>query len=116
MGRMKFVARVRADFLVAALALGVLTIVVLVAVVPRVAMGGETPSSAISAEQLSSATAAKPASSASFDLEREPTLFLVGYAHLDTQWRWEYPQVIREFLPRTMKDNFDFFEKYPHYV
>src|SRR5262249_45817946 len=53
---------------------------------------------------------------AAFDLEREPTLFLVGYAHLDTQWRWEYPQVIREFLPHTMKDNFDLFEKYPHYV
>ena len=50
------------------------------------------------------------------DLERELTLFVVGYAHLDTQWRWEYPQVIREFLPRTMKDNFDLFEKYPHYV
>lgn len=46
----------------------------------------------------------------------KPTLFVVGYAHLDTQWRWEYPQVIREFLPRTMHDNFSLFEKYPHYV
>lgn len=49
------------------------------------------------------------------DLSR-PTLFVVGYAHLDTEWRWEYPQVIREFLPRTMHDNFSLFEKYPHYV
>ncbi|MGH9731829.1 MAG: hypothetical protein ACRD4A_09020, partial [Candidatus Acidiferrales bacterium] len=28
------------------------------------------------------------------DLKHQPTLYLVGYAHLDTQWRWEYPQVI----------------------
>ena len=50
------------------------------------------------------------------DLAQDPTLFLVGYAHLDTQWRWEYPQVIREYLPSTMHDNFALFEKYPHYV
>src|ERR1043165_4363461 len=50
------------------------------------------------------------------DLTREPTLYVVGYAHLDTQWRWEYPQVINEFLPRTMHDNFRLFEKYPSYV
>jgi alpha-mannosidase len=50
------------------------------------------------------------------DLTKEPTLYVVGYAHLDTQWRWEYPQVIREFLPKTMHDNFALFEKYPHYV
>src|ERR687886_1330750 len=50
------------------------------------------------------------------DLSREPTLYVVGYAHLDTQWRWEYPQVINEFLPKTLHDNFALFEKYPHYV
>jgi alpha-mannosidase len=50
------------------------------------------------------------------DLTTEPTLYVVGYAHLDTQWRWEYPQVINEFLPRTMRDNFALFEKYPNYV
>ena len=50
------------------------------------------------------------------DLAKDPTLFVVGYAHLDTQWRWEYPQVIREYLPSTMHDNFVLFEKYPHYV
>src|SRR5918993_1048630 len=50
------------------------------------------------------------------DLTKEPTLYVVGYAHLDTQWRWEYPQVINEFLPRTMRDNFEMFEKYPSYV
>jgi alpha-mannosidase len=50
------------------------------------------------------------------DLAKEPTLYVVGYAHLDTQWRWEYPQVISEFLPKTLHDNFALFEKYPHYV
>ena len=24
------------------------------------------------------------------DLTREPTLFVVGYAHLDTEWRWNF--------------------------
>jgi alpha-mannosidase len=50
------------------------------------------------------------------DLTKQPTLYVVGYAHLDTEWRWEYPQVISEFLPKTMHVNFDFFEKYPHYI
>ncbi|WP_263377880.1 alpha-mannosidase [Granulicella paludicola] len=50
------------------------------------------------------------------DLTKEPTLYAVGYAHLDTEWRWEYPQVIDEYLYRTMHDNFNLFEKYPHYI
>jgi len=50
------------------------------------------------------------------DLSKEPTLYVIGYAHLDTQWRWEYPQVINEFLPNTMRDNFALFEKYPNYT
>lgn len=45
-----------------------------------------------------------------------PTLYVVPYAHLDTEWRWEYPQVIGEYLPKTMRNNFALFEKYPHYV
>jgi alpha-mannosidase len=54
--------------------------------------------------------AAKP------DLTKEPVLYVVGYAHLDTEWRWEYPQVINEYLRKTMEDNFKLFDKYPHYV
>ena len=50
------------------------------------------------------------------DLSQGNTLYLVGYAHLDTQWRWSYPQVIREFIPNTMHNNFRLFEKYPDYV
>jgi len=47
---------------------------------------------------------------------KDPTLYVVGYAHLDTEWRWEYPQVINDYIRHTMEDNFSLFEKYPHYV
>ncbi|HLK62430.1 MAG TPA: glycoside hydrolase family 38 C-terminal domain-containing protein [Bryobacteraceae bacterium] len=50
------------------------------------------------------------------DITREPTLYVVPYAHLDTQWRWEFPQSISEYLLKTMRVNFDYIEKYPHYV
>ena len=50
------------------------------------------------------------------DLTKQSTLYVVGYAHLDTEWRWEYPQVIQEFLRKTMQDNFRLLERYPHYV
>jgi alpha-mannosidase len=41
---------------------------------------------------------------------------VVGYAHLDTEWRWEYPQVISEYIRKTMEDNFTLLDKYPHYI
>jgi alpha-mannosidase len=50
------------------------------------------------------------------DITKVPTLYVVPYAHLDTQWRWEFPQTIGEYLPNTMRVNFDYIEKYPHYV
>ena len=50
------------------------------------------------------------------DLTRQPTLYVVGYAHLDTEWRWEYPQVISEYLRNTLHDNFALIDKYPHYI
>src|SRR5271166_1881582 len=50
------------------------------------------------------------------DLTKQPTLYVVGYAHLDTEWRWEYPQVIDEYLRKTMEQNFKLFERYPHYI
>ena len=37
------------------------------------------------------------------DLTREPTLFVVGYAHLDTEWRWDFETTIRENLPKTIR-------------
>src|SRR5260370_23552016 len=55
-------------------------------------------------------TAEKP------DLSKQPTLYVVGYGHLDTGWRWAYPQVIDEYIRKTMEDNFTLIDKYPHYV
>jgi len=39
------------------------------------------------------------------DLSRERVLYEIGYSHLDTQWRWAYPQVIREYIPDTVRSN-----------
>jgi alpha-mannosidase len=50
------------------------------------------------------------------DITKQPTLYVVPYAHLDTQWRWEFPQVISEYLLKTMRVNFYYIDKYPHYV
>src|ERR1700682_2320012 len=50
------------------------------------------------------------------DLTKQPTLYVVGYAHLDTEWRWEYPQTIREYLSKTLRNNFALADKYPHYI
>jgi alpha-mannosidase len=52
----------------------------------------------------------------SIDLTQNKTLFLVGYAHLDTQWRWAYSTVIRDYIAHTLHDNFKLIEKYPDYI
>jgi alpha-mannosidase len=71
----------------------------------------QTPAKSDSTSQ--SKTATTPTSP---DLTKQPTLYNVGYAHLDTEWRWEYPQSIQEYLSKTMRNNFVLFEKYPHYI
>lgn len=50
------------------------------------------------------------------DITKTPTLYVVPYAHLDTQWRWEMPQSISEYMLKTMRVNFDYIDRYPHYV
>jgi len=75
--------------------------------------------STLAVAALNAATAPVSAPpSATLDLtdSKHPALFLVGYAHLDTQWRWDYPMTIREFLPNTFNDNFARFEKFPRYI
>jgi alpha-mannosidase len=57
-----------------------------------------------------------PSATPAVDLSKQPTLYVVGYAHLDTEWRWEYPKSIQEYLSKTLRNNFDLFEKYPHYI
>ena len=38
------------------------------------------------------------------------------YSHLDTQWRWDYPHTVKEYILNTMRDNFKLLEKYDNYV
>lgn len=51
-----------------------------------------------------------------YNLKKDKVLFTVGYAHLDTEWMWDYPATINDNLKRTMEENFYLFEKYPDYV
>src|SRR5579862_9861569 len=71
------------------------------------------PGSSLPADSNSNAGSETPEKP---DLAKMPTLYVVGYAHLDTEWRWEYPQVINEYIRNTMEENFKLFDKYPHYV
>lgn len=51
-----------------------------------------------------------------YDISKEKVLYTVGYAHLDTEWNWDYPTTINEYIKNTMEENFYMFEKYPDYV
>ena len=78
--------------------------------------GVRMAATAAAAALLGAAPATSPATRPAIDLSTGQTLYAVGYAHLDTQWRWAYPQVIRRFLANTLHDNFPLIEKYPDYV
>ncbi|MFA6450142.1 MAG: glycoside hydrolase family 38 C-terminal domain-containing protein [bacterium] len=49
------------------------------------------------------------------DPQKDKVLYVVGYAHLDTQWRWTYQDSIYKYIPNTMHFNFDLLDKYPDY-
>ena len=50
-----------------------------------------------------------------YDISKDRLLYTVGYAHLDTEWNWDYPTTINEYILNTMVENFRLFEKYPDY-
>jgi alpha-mannosidase len=50
------------------------------------------------------------------DLSKEPTLYVIPYAHLDTQWNWEYPTTINTHIPNTMRLNFDLGTSAPSFM
>ena len=52
----------------------------------------------------------------SYNISKDRLLYTVGYAHLDTEWNWDYPTTINEYILNTMVENFRLFEKYPDYV
>lgn len=45
-----------------------------------------------------------------------PTVYMVGNAHFDTQWRWTVQKSISEYLHNTLVQNFALLDKYPDYV
>ncbi len=57
-----------------------------------------------------------PKSNPRYDFTVRPVLYTVGYAHLDTQWRWDYVETVNVFLKNTLDENFALFEKYKPYV
>ncbi len=65
---------------------------------------------------LTAAASEKSTSEPMFDLSKDRVLYCVGYAHLDTQWRWDFVTTIDRYIRDTLDDNFDRFEKYPGYV
>ncbi len=48
-------------------------------------------------------------------MSEKKEIYLLPYAHLDTQWRWEYPTTILKYLPKTLEKNFKLLQKYPGY-
>jgi len=51
-----------------------------------------------------------------YNLTKDKVLYLVSYAHLDTEWLWDYPATINQNIKNTMEENFYLFNKYPEYV
>jgi len=47
---------------------------------------------------------------------QKPRIYAVATTHLDTSWSWDLETTLREYLPKTLTENFTLFEKYPDYV
>ena len=46
----------------------------------------------------------------------KPVLYVIGTAHLDSQWNWTVQDTIRQYVAPTFFDNFKLFERFPQYV
>jgi alpha-mannosidase len=57
-----------------------------------------------------------PARSQENSPSARPVLYVVGTAHLDSQWNWTVQDTIRQYIAPTFLDNFKLFERFPHYV
>lgn len=51
-----------------------------------------------------------------YDPAQDRVLYTVGYAHLDTEWNWDYPTTINYYIKNIMEENFRLFDKFPDYV
>jgi len=46
----------------------------------------------------------------------KPAVYTVATTHLDTSWSWDLETTLRDYLPKTLTENFALFEKYPGYI
>ncbi|MBR4338925.1 MAG: discoidin domain-containing protein [Bacteroidaceae bacterium] len=44
------------------------------------------------------------------------TAYMVADAHLDTQWNWDIQTTIREYIPKTIRQNLHLLRNYPDYI
>lgn len=44
------------------------------------------------------------------------TAYMVADAHLDTQWNWDIQTTIREYIPKTIRQNLHLLRTYPDYI
>lgn len=61
-------------------------------------------------------TAAPAREAPRHDLSKDKVLYCIGYAHLDTQWRWDFVTTIDKFVRATLDDNFALFDKHQGYT
>jgi len=54
--------------------------------------------------------------SAKEDNDKPYKAYLVSTAHFDAQWNWDVQESLRDYLYRTMAQNFWLFENFPEYV
>lgn len=46
---------------------------------------------------------------------KKPKIYTIATAHLDTSWLWTLEQTIDDYIPDTLRRNFELLEKYPEY-
>jgi len=56
------------------------------------------------------------ASEQTYNLNKDKVLYTIGYAHLDSEWNWDYVHTIDLCIKNVMEENFHLMEKYPDYV
>ena len=45
-----------------------------------------------------------------------PKVYAVSDAHLDTHWNWDIQTTIRDFIPKTIRQNLLLLREYPDYI
>ena len=48
--------------------------------------------------------------------DKPRTAYMVSDAHLDTQWNWDIQTTIREYIPKTIRQNLHLLDTYPEYI